>query len=161
MRSRSGVGQGINVETLQPTGALPQCPNCKADVLTAERVYQVTVEPEQGERGITKRDVGMFRCPRCDATFPRVLGKKHYLLIAETELNRMRKESEELTKRTKSLEETMETMKREQSQREEALKKQLRGDTLAGLETELGQLERHVEYLRTERDRLKKEEEEA
>jgi DNA repair exonuclease SbcCD ATPase subunit len=137
--------------------ALPLCPNCKAEVLTAERVYQVTVEPEQGERGITKRDVGMFRCPRCDVSFPRVLGKKHYLIVAETEYTRVRKDSEDLARKNKSLEQSMEALKKEQFQREEALKKQLRGDTLAGLETELGQLERHVEYLRTERDRLQKE----
>ena len=99
----------------------------------------------------------MFRCPRCDASFPRVLGKKHYLIVAETELTRVRKEAEDLAKKNKSLEANIESMKKEQIQREDSLKKQLRGDKLAGLETELGQLERHVDYLRTERDRLKKE----
>jgi len=136
---------------------LPLCPNCKAEVLTPERLYQVTVEPEKGEHGITKRDVGMFRCPRCDASFPRVLGKKRYLIIAEAELTRLRKDEEDLAKKNKALEGTIEDLKKEQFRREESLKKQLRGDKLDSLESELGQLERHVRYLRTERDRLKKE----
>lgn len=135
---------------------MPSCPNCKADVLTPERVYQVTVEPEQGERGIIKRDVGMFRCPRCDASFPRVLGKKRYLLIAESELTRQRKESEDLAKDNKGLRTEIDGLRKEQQSREESLRKQLRGDKLDSLESELAQLERHVKYLRTERDRLKK-----
>jgi len=135
---------------------LPSCPNCKADVLTPERVYQVTVEPEQGERGIIKRDVGMFRCPRCDASFPRVLGKKRYLLIAESELTRQRKESEDLAKDNKGLRTEIDGLRKEQQSREESLRKQLRGDKLDSLESELAQLDRHVKYLRTERDRLKK-----
>ena len=122
-----------------------------------DRVYQVTVEPEQGERGILKRDVGMFRCPRCDASFPRVLGKKRYLIIAETELTRVRDESEELTKNNRRLQGEIEQLRKEQLTREESFRKQLRGDKLVGLESELAQLERHVKYLRTERDRLKKE----
>jgi hypothetical protein len=122
-----------------------------------DRVYQVTVEPEQGERGIVKRDVGMFRCPRCDASFPRVLGKKRYLIMAETEVSRLRKEAEDFAKSNKGLLGEMEVLKRDQAKREEALRRQLRGDKLEGLETELAQLERHVKYLRTERDRLKKE----
>ncbi|HUI86483.1 MAG TPA: hypothetical protein VLY21_04940 [Nitrososphaerales archaeon] len=135
---------------------MPSCPNCKADVLTPERVYQVTVEPEQGERGIIKRDVGMFRCPRCDASFPRVLGKKRYLLIAESELTRQRKESEDLAKDNKGLRTEIDGLRKEQQSREESLRKQLRGDKLDSLESELAQLDRHVKYLRTERDRLKK-----
>jgi len=126
-------------------------------VTAPDRVYQVTVEPEQGERGILKRDVGMFRCPRCDASFPRVLGKKRYLIIAETELTRVRDESEELTKNNRRLQGEIEQLRKEQLTREESFRKQLRGDKLVGLESELAQLERHVKYLRTERDRLKKE----
>ena len=51
-----------------------------------------------------KRDVGMFRCPRCDASFPRVLGKKRYLIIAEAELTRLRKDAEDLSKKNSNLE---------------------------------------------------------
>ncbi len=98
----------------------------------------------------------MFRCPRCDASFPRVLGKKRYLIIAETELTRQRKEAEDMEKDNKEIRSEIEGLKREQQTREESLRKQLRGDKLDSLESELAQLERHVKYLRTERDRLKK-----
>lgn len=136
---------------------MPSCPNCKATVPTPERVYTVVVEPEMGERGIMKRDVGMFRCPRCDSSFPRVLGKKHYLLVPETEYTRLKKEGEDFKKKNESLEETIEAVRKEQLRHEESLRKELRGGKLESLESELGQLERHVKYLRTERDRLKKE----
>lgn len=99
----------------------------------------------------------MFRCPRCDASFPRVLGKKRYLIIAETELSRLRKEVEDLEKSDKDLRGEIEQLKKEQLTREESLRKQLRGDKLESLESELAQLERHVKYLRNERDSLKKE----
>jgi hypothetical protein len=120
-------------------------------------MYQVVVEPAQGERGITKRDVGMFRCPRCDASFPRVLGKTHYLLVPEAEFTRMKKEKEDSEKKIEKLEGSIETTKAEQIQREELLRKELRGEKLESLESQLNQLERHVTYLRTERDRLRKE----
>lgn len=126
-------------------------------MLTPERVYQVTVESEMGERGIMKRDVGMFRCPRCGASFPRVLGKKRYLIIAETELTRLRKDGEDLAKSNKELQGEIEELRKEQLTREESLRKQLREDKLESLESELGQLEKHVKYLRNERDSLKKE----
>lgn len=136
---------------------MPNCPNCKAAVLSPERMYNVTVEPEEGERGITKREVGMFRCPRCDTSFPRVLGKKHYLLVPEIEFTRLKKEVEDVNGKNVELLGTIEQGKRDLAQREQFLRKELQKDTLTGLESELGQLEKHVKYLRTERDRMKKE----
>ena len=136
---------------------MPACPNCKASVATPERVYKVVVEPEQGERGIIKRDVGMYRCPRCDATFPRVLGRVHYLLVPETEFNRTKKEGEENKARIEELEESMEALKKEKKEHEEMMTRQLQAKVISSLESELGQLEKHVKHLRTDRDRLKKE----
>ena len=136
---------------------MPACPNCKASVASPERVYKVVVEPEQGERGVVKRDVGMYRCPRCDTTFPRVLGRVHYLLVPETELNRMKKEGEDTTARLEALEKEMSSLKKEKAEHEEVLMRQLRDKVISSLESELGQLEKHVKHLQTERDRLKTE----
>jgi uncharacterized C2H2 Zn-finger protein len=136
---------------------LPACPNCKASVSDPDRVYKVVVEPEQGERGIVKRDIGMFRCPRCDTTFPRVLGRVHYLLVPETEFNRMKKEGEESKARAGELEGAMVSLKKEKLEHEETLTRQLRDKVISSLESELGQLERHVKHLQAERDRLKNE----
>jgi uncharacterized C2H2 Zn-finger protein len=127
---------------------LPACPNCKAAVASTERVYKVVVEPEQGERGVVKRDVGMYRCPRCDTTFPRVLGRIHYLLVPETEFNRIKKDAEENKTRADELELSIDALKKE---------KQLRDKVISSLESELGQLEKHVKHLQAERDRLKNE----
>jgi len=136
---------------------LPACPNCKASVSSPDRVYKVVVEPEQGERGIVKRDIGMFRCPRCDTTFPRVLGRVHYLLVPESEFNRLKKEGEESKTRAGELEGEMEVLKKEKLEQGEMLTRQLRDKVISSLESELGQLERHVKHLQAERDRLKNE----
>jgi hypothetical protein len=136
---------------------LPACPNCKASVSSPERVYKVVVEPEQGERGVVKRDVGMYRCPRCDTTFPRVLGRVHYLLVPETEFNRLKNEAEENKVKADEANAATEALKKEKLEHEDALTRQLRDKVISSLESELGQLERHVKQLQTERDRLKNE----
>jgi hypothetical protein len=120
-------------------------------------VYKVTVEPEQGERGITKRDVGMYRCQRCDTTFPRVLGRVHYLLMPETELNRLRKESEDFKQKARGLELAIQKLQKEKEQREASLRKEVHEGMITSMESQLEQIEKHVKYLQTERDRLKTE----
>ncbi|MDA4136941.1 MAG: hypothetical protein OK449_08130 [Thaumarchaeota archaeon] len=139
---------------------MPACPNCKAAVSSPDRVYKVVVEPEQGERGIIKRDVGMFRCPRCDTTFPRVLGRVHYLLVPEAEYTRLKKEAEDNKVKAEGLDEAIETLKKEKFQKEEALGRQLRDSVIASLEAEVRQLEKHVKQLKTDRDGLQAELEE-
>lgn len=136
---------------------MPACPNCKASVESAERVYKVVVEPSEGERGIMKRDVGMYRCPRCDTTFPRVLGRVHYLLVAEAEFNRMQKEIADKSAKAEELGNAMEALKKEKAQREEALAKQLRESVLSSLESQIEQLDKSVRQLEAERERLKSE----
>jgi ubiquitin len=136
---------------------LPACPNCKAAVASTERVYKVVVEPEQGERGVVKRDVGMYRCPRCDTTFPRVLGRIHYLLVPETEFNRIKKDAEENKTRADELELSIDALKKEKQDHDDVMTRQLRDKVISSLESELGQLEKHVKHLQAERDRLKNE----
>ena len=104
-----------------------------------------------------QRDVGMYRCQRCDMTFPRVISKKHYLLVPETELSRLTKENELLVKKTEALEATVEAIKKQTAEHEEALRAKLRESLIGSLESELGQVEKHVKYLSEERDRLKNE----
>jgi len=139
---------------------MPACPNCKASVDSPERVYKVVVEPSADERGIIKRDIGMYRCPRCDTTFPRVLGRVHYLLVAEAEFNRMQKEISDKTAKADELGTAIEALKRDKDQREEALAKQLRESVLASLESQIRQLDKSVRQLEAERERLKSEIEE-
>jgi len=136
---------------------LPACPNCKAPVESADRVYKVTVEPEEGERGITKRDVGMFRCQRCDTTFPRILGRVHYLLVPEQELNRLKKEAEDSKQKAKGLELTVQKLQEDGRKREESLRNEARKGTINGMESQLEQIEKHVKYLQAERDQLRAE----
>jgi hypothetical protein len=139
---------------------LPACPTCKASVTEPDRVYKVTVEPEQGERGIVKRDVGMYRCPRCDTTFPRVLGRVHYLLVPETEYSRLKKEVSEYKAKSETVAEQMEIVKKEKLQREESLTRQLKDGVIAKLEAEVRQLEKNVKQLKSDKSRLEEELEE-
>ena len=134
---------------------MPACPNCKASVESPERVYKVVVEPSQGERGIMKRDVGMYRCPRCDTTFPRVLGRVHYLLVAETEFNRLNKELSDTKLKADETDKAMKELETLKAQREEALTKQLRESVIVSLESQIEQLDKAVKQLQTERERLK------
>ncbi len=136
---------------------LPACPNCKASVASPERVYKVVVEPEQGERGVVKRDVGMYRCPRCDTTFPRVLGRVHYLLVPESEFNRLKKDAEENKIKADEVELSMNALRKEKLEHDDVMMRQLRDKVISSLESELGQLEKHVKHLQAERDRLKNE----
>lgn len=136
---------------------MPTCPNCKADVQEPERTYNVVVEPENNERGITKRDVGMYRCPRCDTSFPRVLGRRHYLLVSEPEFNRIRKEVEDLKNEVKGLQDAVKQAEVQKAKSEESLRGEIRDKTLADLESELRLMEKHVQYIKSERDRLKEE----
>ena len=87
---------------------------------------------------MVKRDVGMYRCPRCDTTFPRVLGRVHYLLVPETEFNRLKKEGEENRTKADELEVAMEALKKEKAEHVEMLTKQLRDKVISSLESELG-----------------------
>ncbi|MDA4134359.1 MAG: hypothetical protein OK441_02175 [Thaumarchaeota archaeon] len=136
---------------------MPACPNCKASVASPERVYKVVVEPEQGERGVVKRDVGMYRCPRCDTTFPRVLGRVHYLLVPESEFNRLKKDAEENKIKADEVELSMNALRKEKLEHDDVMMRQLRDKVISSLESELGQLEKHVKHLQAERDRLKNE----
>jgi hypothetical protein len=129
-------------------------------VTEPDRVYKVTVEPEQGERGIVKRDVGMYRCPRCDTTFPRVLGRVHYLLVPETEYSRLKKDASDYKARSESVGEQMEVLKKEKLQREESLTRQLKDSVIAKLEAEVRQLEKNVKQLKADKGRLETELEE-
>jgi glutamine synthetase len=99
----------------------------------------------------------MYRCPRCDTTFPRVIGRVHYLLVPETEYTRLKKEAEENRAKAESLDEAMEALKKEKFQREESLGRQLKDSVIASLESQVRQLEKHVKQLKTDRDSLKAE----
>lgn len=119
-----------------------------------DRVYKVTVEPEQGERGIVKRDVGMYRCQRCDTTFPRVLGRVHYLLVPETEYSRLKKDVSDYKAKSETVGEQMEALRKEKLQREETLTRQLKDSVIAKLEAEVRQLEKNVKQLKADKGRL-------
>ena len=102
----------------------------------------------------------MYRCPRCDTTFPRVLGRVHYLLVPETEYTRLKDEVVEFKSKSEGLDDALETLKKEKFQREESLTRQLKDGMISSLEAEVRQLEKHVKQLKADRDNLKAELEE-
>lgn len=102
----------------------------------------------------------MFRCQRCDTTFPRVLGRVHYLLVPETEYTRVKKELEENKMNLKKLDQQIEALRQEKAEREQLLSKQVRDGEISSLEAEIRQLEKNVKQLKSEKERMKAELEE-
>lgn len=135
---------------------MPQCPKCKAKVDEPERVHDVIVEPAAGERGITKREVGMYRCSRCDTLFPRVLSRRKYLLVPETEFASLKKEVSSLKQEKDELVGDAESMKRDHAAKELSLKRAKEKAEIEGRESQVMQLEAYVEYLRAQKEELEK-----
>jgi len=139
---------------------LPACPNCNATVTSPDRVYKVVVEPEQGERGIVQREVGMYKCPRCDTSFPRVLGRVHYLMVPGIEYTRLKQDAADNKVRAETLAAQLDALKKEKAAREQLLTKQLKDSAIAKLEAEVRQLEKSVKLLKADKARLEAELEE-
>ena len=99
------------------------CPRCGSKVESPEKFYSVIVEPVKGERGLVQREVGLYKCERCGSTFPRVVSRRRYLFVPDSEYVRLQKEVESLKKGKASLEGDVEAARDAQEKLEDALRK--------------------------------------
>jgi len=133
---------------------LASCPNCGTAVANPARVFTVIVEPKDGERGLTQRKVGMYACEKCGTKFPTVVGRQHYLVVAEDQLNQIQSDIKGLKKTNSDLDKRIQMMDREYEDLQKKLELSRKQAENRVLEAKLDALEKHVAYLRKEKDEL-------
>jgi len=133
---------------------LPSCPNCGTTVENPARVFTVIVEPKEGERGLTQRKVGMYSCEKCGTKFPTVVGRQHYLVVAEDQLNQIQADIKSLKKTNSDLDKRIQMMDKEYEDLQKKLERTRKDSEDRALEAKLDALEKHVAYLRKEKGEL-------
>ena len=133
---------------------MPTCPSCGSAVTNPAKVFTVIVEPKEGERGLTQRKVGMYTCEKCGTKFPTVVGRQHYLVVAEEQLGQIQTDIKSLKKANQDLEKKINVMDKEYAELEKKLDKTKKDAETSVLEAKLQALERHVSYLRKEKGEL-------
>jgi predicted RNase H-like nuclease (RuvC/YqgF family) len=133
---------------------LPACPNCGTTIATPAKVFTVIVEPKEGERGLTQRKVGMYQCEKCGTKFPTVVSRQHYLVVADDQLKQIRTDLSSLKKTNQDLEKKIKAMDKEYEDLQKALDRNKRDMETRVLEAKVQALEKHVAYLRKEKEEL-------
>jgi predicted RNase H-like nuclease (RuvC/YqgF family) len=133
---------------------LPSCPICGTLVTSPSKLFTVIVEPKEGERGLTQRKVGMYTCEKCGTRFPTVVGRQHYLVVAEEQLGQIQSDIKNLKKANQDLEKRIQSMDKEYSELQKRLDRGKRDAESRVLETKVEALEKHVAYLRKEKGEL-------
>jgi predicted RNase H-like nuclease (RuvC/YqgF family) len=123
-------------------------------VTSPSKLFTVIVEPKEGERGLTQRKVGMYTCEKCGTRFPTVVGRQHYLVVAEEQLGQIQSDIKNLKKANQDLEKRIQSMDKEYSELQKRLDRGKRDAESRVLETKVEALEKHVAYLRKEKGEL-------
>jgi chromosome segregation ATPase len=117
-------------------------------------VFTVIVEPNEGERGLTQRKVGMYQCSKCNTKFPIIVSRQKYLVVAEDQLKKIQGDLKDLRTINQELEQKVNSLVKDQEQLQETLKKKEKESELKQLEVKLRALEGQVSYLRKEKGEL-------
>lgn len=118
------------------------------------KLFTVIVEPKEGERGLTQRKVGMYACEKCGTKFPTVVGRQHYLIVAEEQLGQIQTDIKGLRRSNQELEKRVQSMDRDYTELQRRLDMAKKDSEMRTLETKVEVLERHVTYLRKEKGEL-------
>lgn len=133
---------------------MPSCPNCGIAIAAPTKVFTVIVEPKEGERGLTQRKVGMYSCDKCGTKFPTVVGRQHYLVVAEDQLTKIQADIKTLKKTNQDLEKRIQLMDKDYAEIQESLDRSKKDAETKVLEAKMEALEKHVAYLRKEKGEL-------
>ena len=133
---------------------MPACPNCGTAVAAPAKLFTVIVEPKEGERGLTQRKVGMYSCDKCGTKFPTVVSRQHYLVVPDDQMSKIQEDIKNLKKTNQDLEKRVQLMDREYAELQKNLDKSKKDTDTRVLETKLTALEKHVAYLRKEKEEL-------
>ncbi len=133
---------------------MPACPNCGTAIAAPSKLFTVIVEPNEGERGLTQRKVGMYSCDKCGTKFPTVVSRQHYLVVAEEQLGQIQTDIKNLKKTNHDLEKRIQLMDKEYAELQKNLDRSKKDTETRVLEAKLEALEKHVAYLRKEKGEL-------
>jgi len=123
-------------------------------IASPAKLFTVIVEPKEGERGLTQRKVGMYSCDKCGTKFPTVVSRQHYLVVPDDQMNKIQTDIKNLKKTNQDLEKRIQLMDKEYAELQKNLEKSKKDTDTRVLETKLTALEKHVAYLRKEREEL-------
>jgi len=133
---------------------LPACPNCGTAIASPAKIFTVIVEPKEGERGLTQRKVGMYSCEKCGTKFPTVVSRQHYLVVPDDQMSKIQTDIKNLKKTNQDLEKRIQLMDKEYAELQNNLETSKKDTDTRVLETKLTALEKHVAYLRKEKEEL-------
>lgn len=133
---------------------MPACPSCGTTTDTPSKVFTVIVEPNEGERGLTQRKVGMYQCSKCNTKFPIIVSRQKYLIVAEDQLKKIQGDLKGLRATNEELEQKVNNLVKDQEELQEALKQKEKESQVKQLEVKLRALESQVSYLRKEKGEL-------
>ncbi len=133
---------------------MPACPNCGNNIASPSRLFTVIVEPNEGERGLTQRKVGMYQCDKCSTKFPTVVSRQHYLVVAEDQFKQIQTDLRDLKKSNQELEKKLESVNREYQDLQRDFERSKDDAETRLLEAKVQALEKHVAYLRKEKGEL-------
>jgi DNA repair exonuclease SbcCD ATPase subunit len=133
---------------------LPVCPSCGTAADTPSKVFTVIVEPNEGERGLTQRKVGMYQCSKCNTKFPIIVSRQKYLIVAEDQLKKIQGDVKDLKAINQELEQKVNGLVKDQEELQETLRQKEKESQVKQLEIKLRALESQVSYLRKEKGEL-------
>jgi septal ring factor EnvC (AmiA/AmiB activator) len=133
---------------------LPACPSCGTTTDTPSKVFTVIVEPNEGERGLTQRKVGMYQCSKCNTKFPIIVSRQKYLVVAEDQLRKIQGDLKDLKATNLELQQKVTDLVKDQEIMQEMMTQKDRESQLKQLEVKVHALEGQVSYLRKEKGEL-------
>ncbi len=133
---------------------MPACPSCGTATDTPSKVFTVIVEPNEGERGLTQRKVGMYQCSKCNTKFPIIVSRQKYLVVAEDQLRKIQGDLKDLKTTNLELQQKVTDLVKDQEIMQETMTQKDRESQLKQLEVKVHALEGQVSYLRKEKGEL-------
>ncbi len=133
---------------------MPVCPSCGTATDTPSKVFTVIVEPNEGERGLTQRKVGMYQCSKCNTKFPIIVSRQKYLVVAEDQLRKIQGDLKDLKTTNLELQQKVTDLVKDQEIMQETMTQKDRESQLKQLEVKVHALEGQVSYLRKEKGEL-------
>ena len=106
---------------------MPVCPSCGTATDTPSKVFTVIVEPNEGERGLTQRKVGMYQCAKCNTKFPIIVSRQKYLVVAEDQLKKIQSDLKDLKTTNQELEQKVDALVKDQEALQETLQREGEG----------------------------------